>query len=135
MRPLILDTNAYTAFKKGDPHITSILQTVEEIILSPIVLGELLAGFQGGQYLAKNKKELDLFLDSARVQVHPITSDTAHFYGLIFNRLKSKGSPIPSNDMWIAAQALEKGYQICTLDKHFLHVEGIVIIQTLTDLI
>lgn len=135
MRPLLLDTNAYSAFRKGSENILQIIQLVEEIVLSPIVIGELLAGFEGGNKTLQNKKEFDLFLESIRVKIYPITKDTAHFFSKIISHLKAKGRPIPTNDIWIGAQALEHGCQICTLDRHFHEIDGINVIDSPLDLI
>src|SRR5260221_4813399 len=107
MRPILIDTNAYVAFKRGSPSAMDIIQHAEKLGISPIVLGELLGGFECGNKAKKNRDELQQFLQSSRVRLFPITSDTAKFYSQIYFSLKSKGKPIPSNDMWIAAQALE----------------------------
>lgn len=135
MRPILLDTNAYSAFKKSNTHILEVLQYAEEIVISPIVLGELCAGFDGGNIAKQNKAELQQFLESSRVRIYSITSDTANFFSHVFVSLKKKGRPIPTNDMWIAAQALEQGCVVCTLDAHFLEIEGLISGGTLLDLI
>ncbi len=134
MRPLLLDTNAYSAFKRGDKNVVEILQHVEVIVICPIVLGELYGGFESGNKAAKNREELHQFLNSPRVNVYPVTADTANIYANIYSRLKEKGKPIPTNDMWISAQALEHGCFICTFDKHFREIDGIVIVCVLSDL-
>ncbi|MCE5317948.1 MAG: type II toxin-antitoxin system VapC family toxin [Parachlamydia sp.] len=126
MRPVIIDTNAYTAFMHADQDIVEIIQLTETIAMSPVVLGELFAGFEGGNKAKKNRAELEEFLDSSRVKIYPITVDTAHFFSKIYMILKKKGRPIPTNDMWIAAQALEHGCVICTYDKHFSEIDGLL---------
>ncbi len=127
MRPLLLDTNAYTAFKRGDAEIVQLLKTVDTIGISPIVLGELLGGFRCGNKDQQNREELHAFLSSPRIAMYPITSDTAHFYSHIYAALRKKGCPIPSNDLWIAAQALENGCILCSYDQHFQTIEGLLI--------
>lgn len=134
MRPLLLDTNAYAAFKRKDKEIIEIVQHAELIVISPIVMGELLSGFDGGNKAKQNKIELQAFLESSRVRVYPITLDTSHFFSQVYCALKSKGRPIPTNDMWIAAQALEHGCVVCTYDRHFDFIEGVVSGSTATDL-
>lgn len=134
MRPILLDTNAYVSFKKNESKITEIIQSAESIAISPIVIGELIAGFDGGSRSKKNKEELQSFLESSRVIVYPITLDTSHFFSLVYCALKNKGKPIPTNDMWIASQALEHGCVVCTHDKHFSYIDGLISGSTGTDL-
>ena len=134
MRPILFDTNAYASFKRNDAAIIEIIKHAELIGISPVVIGELMAGFDGGNKAKQNKIELQKFLESSRIVIYPITLDTAHFFSQIFCILKSIGKPIPTNDMWIAAQALEHGCVVCTNDKHFGFVEGLISGDTTTDL-
>ncbi len=134
MRPILIDTNAYAAFKRGNEEVIEIIQHVEKIGVSPIVLGELLGGFDNGAKSKQNRKELYQFLESSRIRIYPVTIDTANFYSQVYTSLKRKGQPIPTNDMWIAAQALENGCVVCTYDKHFSAIDGLVIGNTLSDL-
>ena len=122
MRPILLDTNAYVAFKRGESAAIDIIQNAETLAISPVVLGELLGGFEGGNRIKKNRDELHQFLQSSRVRVSPLTADTANFYSQIYSSLRNKGTPIPTNDMWIAAQALEHGCLLFSHDKHFKKV-------------
>lgn len=126
MRPVIFDTNAYVAFKKNDKAILEIVQHAEVIGISPIVIGELMAGFDGGNKSKQNRIELQDFLASSRVMIYLITLDTSHFFSQVFNALRNKGKPIPTNDMWIASQALENGCVVCTHDKHFSYIDGLI---------
>ena len=135
MRPILLDTNAYTAFKLSDQSILDIINHAEIIGMSPIVLGELLSGFDTGSKAKKNREELQQFLSSSRIRFYPITADTTNFYSQIYVSLKSKGKPIPTNDMWIAAQSMEHGCMLSTYDKHFKSIEGLLAGTTCADLI
>lgn len=134
MRPVLFDTNAYASFKKNDAATVEIVQRAQLIIISPIVIGELLAGFEGGNKTKQNIIELQKFLASSRIKVYPVTLDTSHFFSQIYNNLKKKGKPIPTNDMWIASQALEHGCVVCTSDKHFSFIEGLISGNTTADL-
>ncbi len=134
MRPVLFDTNAYASFKKNDAPIIEIVQHAERIVISPIVIGELLAGFDGGNKAHQNKIELQKFLESSRIMIYPITLDTSHFFSQVFCSLKSKGKPIPTNDLWIASQALEHGCVVCTHDKHFSFIDGLISGSTPADL-
>lgn len=126
MRPVLLDTNAYASFKRADSEIMEVIQRAELIGISPIVIGELFAGFDGGNKARQNRIELKEFMESTRVRVYSITLDTSHFFSQIFCALKKKGKPIPANDLWFAAQALEHGCVVCTHDKHFDVIEGLI---------
>ena len=134
MRPVLMDTNAYASFKKNDGAIIEIIQQAESIAISPIVIGELLAGFDGGNKARQNKIELQKFLESSRVIIYPVTLDTSQLFSQIFCHLKKSGKPMPSNDTWIAAQALEHGFVVCTYDKHFSFVEGLISGSTSADI-
>ncbi|MES2200290.1 MAG: type II toxin-antitoxin system VapC family toxin [Chlamydiota bacterium] len=135
MRPILIDTNAYVAFKRGESSILEIIQHAEILVISPIVLGELLSGFECGNKTKKNRDELQQFMQSSRVKVFSITSDTANFYSQIYSSLRNKGNPIPSNDMWIAAQSLENGCVLCSYDKHFKGIEGLISGNSLSELV
>lgn len=135
MRPILIDTNAYTAFKRGDVSLLEIIQHAEILAISSIVLGELLSGFACGNKTKKNREELQEFLQSSRVRLFSVTSDTANFYSHIYFSLKNKGRPIPTNDLWIAAQAIENGSVLCSFDKHFKEIEGLVSGVSLSELV
>lgn len=134
MRPILLDTNAYSEFKRGNKETIKIIQHAETIAMTPIVIGELFGGFARGKHNEKNRKELQEFLSSSRIRLYQLNHDTANFYANIYQHLYKKGKPIPTNDMWIAAQALEHGCALCTYDKHFEHINGLIAIRTVTDL-
>jgi tRNA(fMet)-specific endonuclease VapC len=135
MRPIMVDTNAYTAFKRGDPGVIEVIQHAKIIGISPIVLGELLGGFDSGTKIKQNRDELRQFLDSSRIRIYELTADTANFYSQVYASLKRKGNPIPTNDLWIAAQALENGCLVCTFDKHFAAIDGLIAGKTLAELV
>jgi predicted nucleic acid-binding protein len=125
MRPLLIDTNAYAAFKRGDADIVEALSWADSVGVNSIVLGELLAGFAAGTREARNREELSRFLESPRVRVMPVTTRTADSYAMVYAGLRRKGTPIPTNDLWIAASAMECGAALLTLDTHFSHVDGL----------
>lgn len=80
MRPVLVDTNAYASFKNNDAAVIEVIQHAEWIVISPIVIGELLAGFDGGNKAQQNRIELQKFLESSRIIVQPVTLDTSHFF-------------------------------------------------------
>lgn len=125
MRPILIDTNAYTAFMLGDATVVEVVAHAEQIYLNSIVLGELLGGFAAGTREAKSRAELARFLDSPRVEIVPVTAQTADSYALVYSSLRRKGRPIPTNDLWIAASALAHGAALLTQDTHFGQIEGL----------
>ncbi len=135
MKKVLLDTNAYVAFKKGEPDAIEILQLAEVIGICSVVLGELISGFVNGSKESGNRLELAHFFDSPRVSLLPIDNETAEFYAQIFHQLKRKGRPIPTNDLWIAASAMQHGYTIFTYDKHFRDIENLMSCHQPTDLL
>ena len=133
MRPILVDTNAYTAFMRGDATVADVLAHAERIFISSVVLGELLGGFAAGSREARNRAELARFLDSPRVDFLPVTAQTADSYALVYAGLRRKGQPIPTNDLWIAASAMEHGAALLTSDAHFAQVDGLRSGHTLSD--
>jgi tRNA(fMet)-specific endonuclease VapC len=133
MRTILIDTNAYTAFMLGEAAVVDVLAHADRICLSSVVLGELLGGFAAGTRESKNRAELARFMDSPRVEVVPVTAQTADNYALIYSALRRKGQPIPTNDLWIGASALEHGAALLTRDAHFTHIDGLRCGQRLED--
>ena len=127
MKRIIIDTNFYTAFKRNDADAVRILQRAEYIGVNTIILGELLAGFRCGSREKQNRIELDQFLDSARVHTIVVDDETAEFYAQVFSGLREKGRPIPSNDLWLTASALQHGLALATYDDHFSSISGLLL--------
>jgi tRNA(fMet)-specific endonuclease VapC len=125
MRPVLLDTNAYTAFMLGEAEVVDVVAHADKLYLNSIVLGELLGGFAAGTRESKNRAELARFLDSPRIEILPVNAETADSYALIYAGLRRRGQPIPTNDLWIAASALEHGAALLTRDAHFSHIDGL----------
>lgn len=128
MRRIIIDTNFYAAFKRNDANALEVLRLADQIYINTVIIGELLAGFRCGSKERQNRRELDAFLDSPRVDVIAINEETAEFYAQVFSRLKAKGRPLPSNDLWLAASALQYGLALATYDDHFRAVSGLILI-------
>ena len=116
---ICLDTSGYSAFKRGHEGILAGVRGAAEIVLPAIVLGELLAGFRIGGRNRTNRRGLNAFLESPRVRVIPLDFDTAERYAEIVLYLRERGTPIPTNDIWIAATAMQWGLRILTTDAHF----------------
>ncbi len=129
MKRILLDTNMYAAFKRGDDEVVELLRLADEIALSATILGELLAGFAGGRREAGNREELASFLDSPRVRLVAVDAATADWYARVYTLLRRKGRPVPTNDLWIAASALQHGYLLATCDEHFAAIEGLATVS------
>ena len=95
------------------------------MLLSAVVAGELLYGFHAGSQFDRNAAKLRAFLDREYVSFVDVGPVTADRYGIIAAALRAKGRPIPTNDMWIAAHAMETGADLVSADGHFAHVDGI----------
>ncbi len=114
---------------QGDRKTVQIIRKVEKIGFSVISIGELLSGFKGGSKESKNRVELETFLDSPRVSTYRIDEETADFYSEILTNLKKAGTPIPTNDIWIAAVSFQHGLKLYTNDNHFQLVAGLSLVQ------
>jgi tRNA(fMet)-specific endonuclease VapC len=126
MKNVLIDTNIYSLAMKGDKQVIATLRRLDRIGFSAISIGELFSGFKGGSRENKNRQELELFLDSPRVVVHVIDEGSADFYAAILNELRAAGTPIPTNDIWIAATAFQHGYKLYSKDEHFRLIPGLV---------
>lgn len=124
---ILLDTSAYSSFMRGHQEVKEVLQSAGSISVNPIVLGELQAGFQHGRHSEKNRTTLKQFLVSPRVRVVDMDEETAERYAVILNSLWTIGRPIPTNDLWIAASAMQYGLTILTTDAHFTHVAQVLV--------
>lgn len=129
MKKVLIDTNIYSLAMKGDNHVVERLREIDQIGISTISIGELFSGFKGGSREEMNKEELNLFLDSPRVIIHPVDVETADFYASILNNLKTAGTPVPTNDIWIAACVFQHGYKLFTKDRHFDFIPGLLQIK------
>lgn len=126
MSRVFIDTSAYSAFKRGHPQLRHRIREASQILLNPVVLGELQAGFLKGTRLAENRAELAQFLASPRVTVVAVDEETAERYAVIFDSLRQAGTLIPTNDIWIGAGAMQSGSVLLTTDPHFRAVEQIM---------
>lgn len=125
MNRILIDTNIYSAAMRGEPEIVDHLRRVAFIGISVVIVGELRSGFKGGRRERENLDELRAFLDSPRVHLLPVGMEATGFYAQILSELRAAGTPIPTNDIWIAATAFEHGLPLLTLDRHFAQVPGL----------
>ena len=114
-----IDTNRLTDLWQGDAELAEWLGTCEEVWIPLIVLGEIKAGFYGGTQQRRNEVLLHRLLAKPTVQILSPGRETAEQYARVFVQLKRAGTPIPDNDLWIAALALEHNLLLITRDRHF----------------
>jgi|Deesub1362B_J571_1020462.scaffolds.fasta_scaffold01459_5 tRNA(fMet)-specific endonuclease VapC len=125
MKKILLDTNAYVSYLGGDHAVLDALAEAEIVYFSIFVLGELYAGFRRGSREIENYRILRKFIQKPSVTVLEAGNETAEIFGKVKNDLKVAGTPLPINDVWIAAHAVETGSVIVTYDAHFLKIPGI----------
>lgn len=114
-----LDTSAYSHFKRGDPQVVDLIDRADWLGVPVIVLGELAVGFKQGSRAEKNQAEFDRFVANPAVEILPVGEDVVGIYADIVLDLKKAGTPLPANDIWIAAVAVRHGATVLTYDAHF----------------
>lgn len=123
MNAAVIDTNVLIECFQNNQSISEAISLYDRILICPAVLGEFKAGIDVNTRRGKKVKALlDEFLDDPAVAIVPCTDETADYYARIFRTLKDNGTPLPTNDMWIAAAALEHGAAVLSSDGHFSHV-------------
>ncbi|MEK7168838.1 MAG: type II toxin-antitoxin system VapC family toxin [Patescibacteria group bacterium] len=125
MTSIFLDTNAYSHFIHGDQSVQVAINTAKIVYISSIVLGELYAGFINGSKFEINNLILKKLLNKKKIRVFDINSKTSFIYAELFVKLSKIGKPIPTNDIWIAASAIETNSTLVTYDKHFLNIPNL----------
>jgi predicted nucleic acid-binding protein len=116
---LLLDTNRYGDFCKGIPEAVAAVTSAERVYLPFVVLAELRAGFRAGTLGRRNEQTLDRFLAEPRVDVLYADEETIQTYAGLYVQLRRQGTPIPTNDLWIAALAVQHGLALHSRDGHF----------------
>ncbi|MBN2439749.1 MAG: type II toxin-antitoxin system VapC family toxin [Spirochaetales bacterium] len=126
---IMLDTNAYSFIMQKHLPLLDIIEHAEYIHLPATVLGELYAGFRMGNKFEQNCALLEDFFMLPGVSIVDTDKNIAERYGILIKQLKEAGTPLPVNDIWIAAAALETGSRVVTYDSHFKMIPGIVVIS------
>jgi tRNA(fMet)-specific endonuclease VapC len=123
----LLDTNIVIALFAGEPGVQASISGAEEVFLSSIVLGELYFGAVNSSRPQANTEALEVFAKTC-TEV-PVDSHTAKVYAATRLKLKKRGRPIPENDIWLAACALQHGMVLVTRDRHFESIDAIEIVE------
>ena len=126
---VLLDSNAYSRLMRGDGQTAALVRSSTDILMPAVVIGELLCGFRHGSRFDRSASELRSFLENPYVSFVPVGPTTADRYSGIAAAMRSKGTPIPTNDLWIAAHAMETGVDLVSADRHFEAVDGIAWLQ------
>lgn len=116
---LALDTNRYTDLCRGDAQVVERVESAETVSLPFVVVGELRAGFAAGRQGPRNEAVLRRFLLKPGVRILYADDQTTHHYANVYRQLRHQGTPIPTNDMWIAALVLQHSLTLCDRDRHF----------------
>ena len=116
---IALDTNAISAYFGGDAAVASVIRNASSVLMFPFVVGELEAGFRGGNRYEANKKVLRSFLSEQNVQIVQTTLRTSELFGELKESLRKAGTMIPIDDVWIGAMAKEHLAQVISFDHHF----------------
>jgi tRNA(fMet)-specific endonuclease VapC len=119
---LLLDTNRYTDFVRGEPAVVETIQAASKVFVPFIVLGELRGGFACGTGSRENEATLTRLLQRPSVGALYADGDTTHHYAAVYAQLRRQGTPIPTNDLWIAALAIQHELVLFSRDHHFQHV-------------
>ncbi len=128
-----LDTSAYSRFQLGDEGVVQLLDRAEWIGIPVVVLGELRTGFLLGAHRARNELKLSELLDHPLVNVLDVDDEISQHYAAMIADLRRNGTPLPTNDVWIAATAARAGAVVLTFDAHFetIHrVGSLVLVQS-----
>jgi predicted nucleic acid-binding protein len=123
---IALDTNRLTDLFRGDAGLADRLGTCEEVWIPFVVLGEIKAGFHGGTQQRRNEVLLNRLLAKSTVGVLLSSRQTAEHYARLFVQLKRAGTPVPDNDLWIAALVLEHNLLLVTRDRHFERIPQLI---------
>lgn len=123
-----LDTSAYSRLMGGHAPLTRLLESADDVLIPATVLGELYAGFEMGSRREANRRQLGEFMALPGVEVIAVTADIAERYGILVSQLARQGTPIPTNDIWIAATTLETGARLVTYDSHFKNTPGLIVL-------
>lgn len=117
-----LDTNGYVAFCRGEEGTVDLLEKADSIHLPFVVLAELRAGFAVGKRGSENERVLGLLLSKPEVYSLFADDQTTQQYASVYRQLRRQGTPIPTNDIWIAALVLQHGLTLHARDRHFDHL-------------
>ena len=116
---LAIDTSRYSDLMRGVPEVVQAVESATSVHIPFVVLAELRAGFALGRSGAENERYLTQLLMVPDVSVLYADDQTTRQYASVVRQLRRQGTPIPTNDIWIAALVLQHGLALCDRDRHF----------------
>ena len=122
---LVLDTSAYSHLRAGHPQVLDHVAEAALVVMPVTVLGELEAGFHLGSRVQENRRALVEFLNEPFVVAAEVNTATVRYYARIFVALRRAGTPIPMNDVWIAATTMERQGHLLTFDQDYRRIAGL----------
>ena len=128
MKRVAIDTNIYTDIMNGYRPVQDVLMEFDVVLVPMIVLGELLYGFTYGTKEAANRAQLDRFFSRDFVKILTLSRKTTEYYALLMASLRKNGTPLPTNDVWIAAAACAEKIPLISRDRHFTKINGLKLI-------
>lgn len=123
----LMDTNVIVRVLNGDRELINELSKISSLCTCIVVLGELMYGAAKSAHVVQNKQNAKIFC--SRYPLLRVSNIVAEFYGEIKKDLLSHGNVMPENDMWIAATALANDMTVITQDKHFEHIQNLMVIK------
>ena len=123
----LMDTNVIVRVLNGDRELINELSKISSLCTCTVVLGELMYGDAKSAHVVQNKQNAKSFC--SRYPLLGVSNIVAEFYGEIKKDLLSHGNVMPENDMWIAATALANDMTVITRDKHFEHIQNLMVIK------
>jgi predicted nucleic acid-binding protein len=119
MSAYCLDTSAYSNFRRGHKELVTLIDRADWIGVPTVTMGELRTGFLLGGRRERNESELEEFLANPVVEVLQVDAQASLHYAEIVADLRRAGTPLPTNDIWVAATAARHGAAVLTCDEHF----------------
>ena len=125
---MALDANRYVDLARGVDEVRDVAERADQILVPVVVVAELRAGFAVGRKGTENEAFLQRFLATGGVDVLYLGDATTRTYASLYRQLRTQGTPIPTNDLWIASLVIEHNLALCTRDRHFQHLPQLVIV-------
>jgi len=119
---LAIDTNRYRDYVNGEPDAQMPIDQADQVFIPLVVIAELRTGFRLGTRQIENEATLVKILREPQIEILYPDEATTHFYAQVMVDLRKRGTPIPSNDLWIAALVIQNGLTLFTRDRHFANV-------------